>query len=403
MANKQRLTPELVDSLLPPEKGEVWISDTELKGFGLRLWAGKKGGNKAYAIRVRSKEGRIHREVFNPEWHRLSWYFPLDGNKKENVSLGRKLGGARHWAREKLAVVRGKATLAERRNLRYARAQIAVRRLTIQEMAERVLVALEKRGRKDAYVIALRKQFATLPASIRNSLLETIKSSDLAKAIANPPRTHGNIRLLQSFVGQIYTRACRWHYPLRELHEKILDGIYRLSQRRRVQYPKANRTLMKKIGKFLKYLEDDIVNWRPALAIRLQFATGAKLNPILSSYWGQYIDNYFYPYLPSQRKYWLVGMRRLSVDAIRILELVSARGGTPSTQSEKFLFQSVSGSATGHITTVYRYWKRVSQQFGFSNLSLSHVVKRYWLTRTYSYQYFYQSCQLPEAFNFLNP
>lgn len=49
---KQKLTRTLVDKTTAPATGDVWIWDTELNGFGLRVQA---GGRKTYVIRYRTK------------------------------------------------------------------------------------------------------------------------------------------------------------------------------------------------------------------------------------------------------------------------------------------------------------------------------------------------------------
>ncbi len=60
MAEKRKLTVEFIKNLIPPEKGERWISDTELQGFGVRLWGGRTKG-KSLAIRV-NLNGKIFRK-----------------------------------------------------------------------------------------------------------------------------------------------------------------------------------------------------------------------------------------------------------------------------------------------------------------------------------------------------
>ncbi len=50
---KQKLTRTLVDKTEAPATGDVWIWDTELNGFGLRVQA---GGRKTYVIRYRTKD-----------------------------------------------------------------------------------------------------------------------------------------------------------------------------------------------------------------------------------------------------------------------------------------------------------------------------------------------------------
>lgn len=50
-----KLTKTLVDNTPVPEKGEAWIWDTELEGFGVRIQA---SGRKAYVVRYRVKDAK---------------------------------------------------------------------------------------------------------------------------------------------------------------------------------------------------------------------------------------------------------------------------------------------------------------------------------------------------------
>jgi hypothetical protein len=48
---RRLLTAEYVDGVERPPTGELWIADTEIRGFGLRVWTGEGGDFKAFAIR----------------------------------------------------------------------------------------------------------------------------------------------------------------------------------------------------------------------------------------------------------------------------------------------------------------------------------------------------------------
>jgi hypothetical protein len=90
------LTPEFVDTALLPEQGERWIGDTEIQGFGLRLWRTRAGEGKAFAIRTPSVDGINVRRTFDP---RGSWEYQyellLD---RRPGKLGSYLASARRWA-----------------------------------------------------------------------------------------------------------------------------------------------------------------------------------------------------------------------------------------------------------------------------------------------------------------
>ena len=59
---KLYLDSQVADQIAIPDSGEIWIPDAELRGFGIRAWSGKKGGGKAYALRLRDMNNKIVRE-----------------------------------------------------------------------------------------------------------------------------------------------------------------------------------------------------------------------------------------------------------------------------------------------------------------------------------------------------
>ena len=66
MDERRRIDSDFLDSVRPPEIGERWIADTLVCGFGLRLWAGKKGGGVAFCVRVSDLNGKSVRKTYDP-------------------------------------------------------------------------------------------------------------------------------------------------------------------------------------------------------------------------------------------------------------------------------------------------------------------------------------------------
>jgi len=118
LADTQALTPKLVNSLSPPDRGEKWIADTAVPGFGVRLWATPSGGGKAFSIRATDADGKVVRKVFRPP----SWW-SFDENPRQ---LGEYLKSARYWARNEINRLRGLPTFEEIEERK--RRQIAARR-----------------------------------------------------------------------------------------------------------------------------------------------------------------------------------------------------------------------------------------------------------------------------------
>jgi len=73
---KALLTKDYIDNLVPPKNGEVWIADTQIRGFGLRLYA---TGESSFCIRSKDLSGNAVRRTFNPyrdteNWYLRKWY-----------------------------------------------------------------------------------------------------------------------------------------------------------------------------------------------------------------------------------------------------------------------------------------------------------------------------------------
>ena len=108
MVERRLLTTSFVDAATPPENGERWISDTKLRGFGLRLWPSTHGEGKAFAIRTTDRKGRSIRMTYDAE-ARNEYFFGFD----KKLSLGDVLDKAREWAKDELCRTKGRPTLQE--------------------------------------------------------------------------------------------------------------------------------------------------------------------------------------------------------------------------------------------------------------------------------------------------
>src|SRR5580704_9760279 len=107
MVERRLLTATFVDSVTLPNRGERWIADTRLRGFGLRLWRSTGGEGKAFAIRAIDTKGRQIRRTYDGEAR--NEYFP----PHQRRTLGDALDSARDWAADELCRAKGRPTLRE--------------------------------------------------------------------------------------------------------------------------------------------------------------------------------------------------------------------------------------------------------------------------------------------------
>lgn len=396
--DRRALTPEVVNALVPPVSGERWVGDADLRGFGVRLWAGKKGGGACYAIRLRDEQNRIVRESFSiwSSWYSRPRLRRLLGQEEEefDLRLGHFLDDARAWAHSRIRDLKGGQRRRERRNELYRRASIAAQKLTLGDMAERVLTKLEKSGKSPDYVVQLRKLFWRLSEPVRSSLMTKVNIRKLGKEIADPDLPIMQSRTLQSFIGQLYSRLGKWHYPRRSISEKLNEHISSLRAKQDVPHPQILEIAPEEYERFLALLTNEQDHWREALALELYFETGAKMRRVLRARWDQILGDTWYPYSAAEREYWFVGSERLSESAIAIVR--SARQKLESEgKTSDYLFPSKFASEDRPITTVRRYWIKAARELGWQGLPLSHVVQRHRPRNTPSYLYMYSYMWVP--------
>lgn len=117
MVTRAYLTKEFINSISLPEKGERWISDTVIKGFGLRIWRFGHTTGAAFAIRTTDFDGKSVRRTYQP-WVDYSTYCPprswVDFErlghvrpKSKPMDLASHSDVARLWARDQIAELKG--------------------------------------------------------------------------------------------------------------------------------------------------------------------------------------------------------------------------------------------------------------------------------------------------------
>lgn len=392
------LTTELVDALEPPVVGERWVSDAGLRGFGVRLWGGKKDGGACYAIRVRDQRGRVVRDTFSI-WSDQSWdtewkIRQMMEEGRFELSLGLFLDDAREWAIDRIRVLKGRPTRAARRHDLYHRASIAAQQLTLAQMADRVFKKMEATGRNPDYVLQIQKLFWTLSEDVRLSLLKSMNVRRLAKEITASGLPVMQSRALQSFVGHLYARLSRWHGASGRVSESLNQHISTLREKQRVPHPRILKIPPAQYTRFLKLLRDEEGQWREALALRLYFETGAKMRRVLQARWDQIVGDIWYPYTHEEREFWFVGREHLNESAMHTLQLAREKQVIEG-RTSAYIFPRKADSDGRPITTVRRYWIKMAGHMGWQGLPLSHVVLRHRPRNTPSYLYMYSYMWVP--------
>jgi integrase len=367
------LTPDLANALKPPDKGEVWIADSHLPHFGLRAWAGRKGGGKVFAIRLRTKSGKLVREAFRPErdwdlYHwKQAWLWPI----------GDFLGPARLWAVDRIAYHKGLPTRDELRAKQLDQKQRRTMNKTLGAALELRLKKLRRSSRRPAYLDQIEDLIGQwIPQHLLDQSLWELTSQGVAEALTDPSITFGSARRLRSFVNGTLLQLSHSCGPLGLQVEEIQNCCRKIIDARTTPpYPEILKITESDFQRYFELLEHD-AHWRQSLAIRLYFATGARMQQVLRSRWSDLIEGFWFPFTPADRKCWFEAREPLRDDAVAVIFKVAHHHHEEGIRS-CFLFPSLTRGSTLPIKTVQRTWHRTSGVMGWDNLPLSHLVYRH--------------------------
>jgi hypothetical protein len=321
MVQRRLLTPDFVNSIQPPEKGEQWIADTKVKGFGLRLFA-SGGQGKTFAIRVTNKEGTTVRRTFGV-YYSSAFRFRLHSGHNE-LELGALLDKARSWARREIGNLKHLG-LDEEMDREY-REQVAshVRDMTLIRAAESLIKGLKAAGRKEAYRDGLFSILENIPAELSSKSLADISAEEMAKALVREEVGPGNIRKLRSLIGQIYKRAGEFGAGLWKFEEELSKHY-----RKRVEaYGEVRYARLRKLNdddflQVLARLKCEQNRWQQAMCILLYLEVGAPLNKVMRAEWRAVYEGYWYPYSANEKVYWFECREWLNDKADALLENIN--------------------------------------------------------------------------------
>jgi hypothetical protein len=361
MVDRRLLTPEFINRTRAPARGERWVADTKVRGFGLRLWRREGVSGKAYCLRCADAKGRAVRRTFKRR-------------RGKRGGLGAWLEEARTWARDERDHLKDRLTIAQESYLNRLRSEEAFSRLTFRELAIAKLRGMEVCGRTSDYVTRCDKLFSQcVPRRLQDRRLASVKPEDIAGCLKKLDAKPGKARVLRAFIGQILKSSQEFHRGAwrllegaQELYSPDYDG------RRLYDVPDVPA---RKLEKLFRRLSEERTEVLQALYIRLLFEFDVPCEALLRARWEHFERSRWYPWLSDPRDRRRSRSRRVEAWTLPVLLRLSDHASRKSGTSS-FLFPSML-SRTGHMRTFQNYWSRIAAELSMKKYPLKKWVRAY--------------------------
>ncbi|MCD6035083.1 MAG: hypothetical protein K0R63_824 [Rickettsiales bacterium] len=349
---RKKLTASFVESLTPPIRGEKWISDTILPGFGIRLWGGKTQG-KSFAIRVNIGSKKIIRRTLSPA---KGVFLKSARIEAEREIKDLKMGIERYLLKQK------------------------IKSMTFAELAEYALQNQENANRSIQYIDDNRKRFDKFtPILLQQKKAIDVTANEiesLLNAIEYKPAQQKNLR---SFIHYMFllaeniTSERRFSVVLYYLKQiKIYTKKYE-------ELASAPELTKDDFNKLFNILENEQAYVQKASFIHLLFLSGLDPCPsrLLRATW----DEFDIPQEnDSARVLWMpkgkTKEKLLRSGATKLLQKIKKRNETDFPDSP-YLFPSSIAWKTGHITSYENYWGSIHARTGLPSISLYNLIFLY--------------------------
>jgi hypothetical protein len=377
MAEQTKFTAEFVDSLIPPKKGERWISDTEVRGFGIRLWGGATSG-KSFAIRVKDKNKKtIRKTIFEASGGLL--------DIARTIALGRILALKDikpPLSPEEKLQIKQRAKFKELLFDQLATHAIKKQRRTTKSLQ----YADDNWSRYSKYASSFlgKKKAVEVTADEMFAVLES-------KLIKNKPAQRRN---LYSFFRYMMKMAWRMSPDFRVETIKFLDEKTIKSYRMKEPDQSIHDIKLRDFDKLFKILNSETKYRQKADFIHLLFLLGPEVSPskLLQARTDEFFarectikENFFstktniYRYVcwkpPFNRKKYFE--YRLESTGIDLLEKILDRN-EKEFPKKLFLFPSSRSPKSGHMTAFRGYWREIQPRTGLPDIPLKDLIGRYW-------------------------
>jgi hypothetical protein len=203
----RKLTKELIASTPAPQKGEVWLADSVVKGFGVRIWRNRSGTRgMSYAVRAKDRRGKWARRKIDVQIHvKLRWALFVRRTDDE-AAFFEALKYARETAREEISRIKGRMTAPERRLAKSEARRKAQLEQTCKQAFDSLIQKAQSEGKSADYVHRLDKVFYRyIPEKLLEKQLKDVSSDDLMPIFSDITIPTSSFKILQMVAGRVFS------------------------------------------------------------------------------------------------------------------------------------------------------------------------------------------------------
>ncbi len=410
MVERRILTKDFLKNLEAPVSGERWISDTQIRGFGVRVWSYNGALKFAYAIRRTDLNGKsVRRSLGDREarWHafglrnRSPW---SDAPNPFEQELSELLPEARIWAKKEIAIIRGKLDSDESYESGVLKDQLDRRRMgnaikayTLEDCADEILKRGKVRGWSQAYIDRLSKAFWMFLKETRcgKKTIEQLADRSLIRMVSRSKLGPGAIRLVRSLLIIIAENVDAIGGPHAGKIFPRNRTIERPSLKERNQF--LGSLTLNDFDAFIEHIHHSNFDWRSRVSIELAFHTRVPFSRILRARWSEVHGNIWLPYAATREealrdmepKPWVFKFPYINWETEslwerhatlkgKVLECISIIEAQAQKRNHESDFWFPSDQVIDRpVQNVDRVWRSILAECDWPKLTLGNVTRRY--------------------------
>ncbi|MEO1405715.1 MAG: hypothetical protein AAFV54_04400 [Pseudomonadota bacterium] len=303
MVDRRLLTESVVDNAVAAGRGEHWIADAAVRGFGLRLWSSQAGvSKKAYGVRITNHSGKaVRRTLSHSECLRLHidrmdpyerWSYGHVGSLP-TPTLGALIPTARLWAIDTIRQLKktGLSRSAILQHIQHEeekhRAWIAnrVRTYTLSGLSDILINGLRRQNRSTKYCDRLDQLVHHyVPEHLQLKLVIEVEPDDIAQIFNATDMSKSAARALRPHLKKCLHVAWQYYAEPKTNPWRIDSFISEAIDK--IETPRlfSDWTDKQQVD-LLQWLFDRDDYWQQNLCLGLYLETDLPLSHLLSAKW----------------------------------------------------------------------------------------------------------------------